>query len=384
LARQIKADAATRDVILISLSSISNLVTPREMTQLGFAASLTKPALPSQMYDAIVRSLAAGDGGTHPVVPKLASAAEPARLDGVRVLLAEDNEVNRFVASELLQQMGCQCAMVVNGRQAYDEALRGSYDVILMDCQMPELDGFQATRLIREAEKMSLPPTHRAIVALTANAIKGDRERCLAAGMDGYVTKPIDPAALMTAIRAQIPNDRLRQRAHEAAASPSMPAPVDASPDAPRASERAIPAGDGSEPIDLKSLQQRCRGNRKLAAKALKIFDGTLGADVQALVNGVRQCDPKSAAMSAHKIKGSAANVSAEHVRRVAADLEKLAKADSLSQAQTSLDELLREVKRFEQYLATALVRLAPDADTAPQTAAHTGGILESAKPPLG
>jgi HPt (histidine-containing phosphotransfer) domain-containing protein len=162
-----------------------------------------------------------------------------------------------------------------------------------------------------------------------------------------------------------------------------MPAVVDPSPDTKPAADTTIPIGDGSEPIDLKSLQQRCRGNRKLAAKALKIFDSTLGADVQALVNGVRQGDPKSAAMSAHKIKGSAANVSAEHVRRVAGDLEKLAKADSLSQAQTSLDQLLREVKRFEQYLATALVRLAPDADTAPQTAAHTGDTLENAKPPL-
>jgi signal transduction histidine kinase/CheY-like chemotaxis protein/HPt (histidine-containing phosphotransfer) domain-containing protein len=381
LARQIKADAATRDVILISLSSISDLVTPREMTQLGFAASLTKPALPSQLYDAIVRSLAVRDGSL-PTIPELTTAAEPARLDGLHVLLAEDNEVNRFVASELLQQMGCRCTMVVTGRQAYDEALRGNYDVVLMDCQMPELDGFEATRLIREAEKTSLPPKRRPIIALTANAIKGDRERCLAAGMDGYVTKPIDPTTLLRAIRAQLPEELLAKLDSPRAASATPAVPVDPSPAPAPTARKAIALGDGSEPIDLQSLEHRCRGNRKLAAKALRIFESTLKADVQALVNGIRQEDPKSAAMSAHKIKGSAANVSAEHVRRVAADLEKLAKADNLSLAQASMDQLLSEVKRFEQYLATALGQLVPDDDTAPPTSAGTDNNAGSARRP--
>jgi CheY-like chemotaxis protein/HPt (histidine-containing phosphotransfer) domain-containing protein len=425
LAREIKADPTTRDIILLSLSSISDLVTPREMVQLGFAASLTKPALPSQLYDAIIRSLAARDGGILPAIPKLASAADPARLDGVRILLAEDNEVNRFVASELLQQMGCHCTMVVTGRQAYDEALRGSYDVILMDCQMPELDGFEATRLIREAEKTSLPPTHRAIIALTANAIKGDRERCLAAGMDGYVTKPIDPATLLASIRAQLPKDRVEKLDREAAARSvatdsktagsittapmasllasirtqapkgcvellsreASAVPVTIGPVEPSPTAQAVEPASHSQadvPIDLATLQHRCRGNRKLAAKALKIFESTLGADVQALVNGVREGDQKSAAMSAHKIKGSAANVSAEHVRRVAGELETLAKTGNLSLAQTSLDQLLCEVERFEQYLETALVRLAPEGGTTPQTPTGTGNSLENVKPPLG
>ena len=128
----------------------------------------------------------------------------------MRVLVAEDNEVNRLVASELLQLAGCHCTMVPSmAARRSMRRLRNSFDVILMDCQMPELDGFEATRLIRETEQTELGRPHRTIIALTANAIKGDREQCLAAGMDGYVTKPIDPAELFRAIAEFISPERL-------------------------------------------------------------------------------------------------------------------------------------------------------------------------------
>ena len=175
------------------------------MSELGFSACLTKPALPSQLYNAIVDSLAA-DEKHDKVAPAVATVpAQEVPLTNLRVLLAEDNEVNRLVASEILQQAGCICTMVVNGREAMDEALKNSYDIILMDCQMPEMDGFETMRLIRQAERASNDSVHRPIVALTANAIKGDRENCLAAGMDEYVTKPIEPAELFRAIRTAMP-----------------------------------------------------------------------------------------------------------------------------------------------------------------------------------
>jgi signal transduction histidine kinase/DNA-binding response OmpR family regulator/HPt (histidine-containing phosphotransfer) domain-containing protein len=427
LARQIKAHGAMSDIILISLSSMSSPVGPRTMTEIGFSACLSKPALPSQLYDAIVNSLSASD---EPVrLP--AANVEATELPGVRILLAEDNEVNRLVASELLQSVGCICAIAVNGREAVDQALAASHDVILMDCQMPEVDGFEATKMIRDAERADAASPHRTIIALTANAIKGDREKCLAAGMDGYVTKPIDPGELFRTIAQSIGPERLAQRAAEAcapvasadlcavaadsgqatfpgagAAASLEPAPLPKPPlgqpvaelesgnsktmrssagEPPRAEVKAVrdggdlaaaagtlvntaavveqPAGApavSESPIDLASLTKRCMGNRKIAAKALGKFDNSVPQDVTLLDESIRRKDAKAAAAAAHKLKGAAANLSAEGIRRISAELESLAKADAFSQAEASLSQLHAEVERFRSYVATALAELTP------------------------
>jgi two-component system, sensor histidine kinase and response regulator len=353
LARQIKRDALISNVMLISLSSICDPIKPQELTQLGFAASLTKPALPSCLYDAIVEALCVADasqaGKERPAVIDAPATSAPAPLHGVRVLLAEDNEVNRLVASELLQTAGATVTMVVNGREAVDAALNGNHDVILMDCQMPELDGFEATRAIRNAERSAATSVprggrrHRPIVALTANAIKGDRELCLAAGMDGYVTKPIEPERLFSTIRAALV-------AAAAAAAPTT--------DGSKAPQAAASAAT-DPPIDLVSLQRRCLGNRKLAAKALGKFEASVVADFRALEQWVQGGDAKAAAAAAHKIKGAAGNVSAEQVRRVAAELEQLAKSDQLTDAHDVVTQLQKEVDRLRGFLATALAELA-------------------------
>ena len=358
LARQIKADPATRDTILISLSSIGDQVPPTDMGRRGFAACLTKPALPSNLYNALVESLRAADAppAAHATDAGAATGRPTAddvpRLAGVRVLVAEDNEVNRMVASELLEQVGCAVTMVVDGREAVTAALRDAYDAILMDCQMPVLDGFDATREIRAAERTAGGGLHRTIIALTANAIKGDREVCLAAGMDAYVTKPIDAGALVRAIAELLPAGRLAEAA--AAAATTTPAEHPA-PDA--AAPQPSPAA-AAAPVDVEALQYRCLGNRKLAAKALGKFDTTVGADAAALADGVRRGDAKATAAAAHKIKGAAASVSAEDVRRIAAALEELGRADDLAQGEARVRELEREIHRFHEYLATALSHL--------------------------
>jgi signal transduction histidine kinase/CheY-like chemotaxis protein/HPt (histidine-containing phosphotransfer) domain-containing protein len=349
LAREIKTGATTRDLILISLSSISDQLRADQMNQLGFSACLTKPVLPSQLYNAIVDSLAVGERAIARSANRVLPEPELTRLNGVRILLAEDNEVNRLVASELLQQVGCDCTVVVNGREALDEALRNEYDAILMDCQMPELDGFETTRLIRESEKATGNSLHRLIIALTANAIKGDRELCVAAGMDGYVTKPIDPAELFQAIRSLLPAAR------------SLELKLDTPPVEDSAAVQPVSV---EPPIDVESLLRRCMGNQKIAAKALGMFANTVERDVKTLTQSVLEQNPKVAAGSAHKIKGAAANASVNRVRDVAADLEKLAKSDSLSQSQACLDRLEREMASFREYVATAIAQLTPPEKT--------------------
>ncbi len=151
LAQRIKASSTLGNTVLICLSSITDQLKPQDLQRNGFVACLSKPALPSQLYDAIVNSMSVNDA-SEAVAKSPAAVGKGPGIAGVRALLAEDNEVNRLVASELLRRAGCICTMVVNGKEAVEAALAGDYDVILMDCMMPEMDGFEATRQIRRAE----------------------------------------------------------------------------------------------------------------------------------------------------------------------------------------------------------------------------------------
>ena len=145
LARLIKADPALRNVILISLSSIGDHISPQMMEQLGFARCLTKPAVPSFLYDSIIDCLAAEKPRGRRDDWGIPQTPPTTRLDGALCLLAEDNEINQMVAAELLQQAGAVCEIAGDGRQALETALKKRFDFILMDCQMPEMDGFEAT-----------------------------------------------------------------------------------------------------------------------------------------------------------------------------------------------------------------------------------------------
>jgi CheY-like chemotaxis protein len=235
--------------------------------------------------------------------------------------------------------------------------MRDSFDVMLMDCQMPILDGFEATKKIRAIEITEGNRQHRKIIALTANAIKGDRELCLAAGMDEYLTKPIEPKDLLRTIHSLLSAERAAEVesagnavAKMAAAAPAAPAPAAAQP----------VASQGSVPIDLESLTRRCVNNRKLAAKALRMFDNGIDRDLAILTKGVQEADPQAVAASAHKIKGAAANISAEAVRQVAAELEKLGRGDLLDQSRLALEQLNAEVAELRKYLDTAIRQLTP------------------------
>ena len=146
------------------------------------------------LHDALVSAV-------HGVVaagPRLAEARTPAPRQSVLVLVAEDNPVNRKLALQQLKKLGYAAHAVADGREAIDAVVRDDYDLVLMDCQMPEVDGFEATREIRRAE--SARGRHVPIVAMTANALEGDREQCLAAGMDDYLAKPVQLAALRAVV----------------------------------------------------------------------------------------------------------------------------------------------------------------------------------------
>jgi CheY-like chemotaxis protein len=160
--------------------------------ELGVSAYLLKPVRQSELREAIARVLGAPvQEGLIPLVTRYSLQDARVFPTVLSVLVVEDNAVNQLLASRLLEKRGHRVVMTANGREALDALAKDKFDLVLMDVQMPEMDGLQATRLLREKEKEKQDGFRQPVIALTAHAMKGDQERCLAAGMDGYLTKPI-------------------------------------------------------------------------------------------------------------------------------------------------------------------------------------------------
>ncbi len=205
LAMAIRSHKDLRSVALMLLLSPEDEIDPSRLRGMGFAGHMTKPVRQSQLFDAIMSTIAAAEH--HPAAepqevmpPQAPLGAAAAAGPGRRILVAEDNEVNQIVVREILTKAGHFCDVVPDGMQAVQAIRGGSYDLVLMDCQMPVMDGFEATRMIRRAESATGGQARLPIIALTANAMKGDRERCFEAGMDAYATKPINPRDLLKTI----------------------------------------------------------------------------------------------------------------------------------------------------------------------------------------
>ncbi len=203
LARAIRAEHGLENLPMVLLTSMSVREQAHELEGAGFAAWLTKPARASHLYNALVTALElpeAADPGDGRPAPGAAEDDLPA-LPPLRVLVAEDNAVNQKVALRVLAKLGARADAVGNGLEAVEAFSRVPYDVVLMDVQMPEMDGFEATAAIRRREAGT--GRHTPVIAMTAHAMEGDRDRCLAAGMDDYLTKPIRPQALAVTLLSQ-------------------------------------------------------------------------------------------------------------------------------------------------------------------------------------
>ncbi len=178
------------------------------MEKIGIADYVTKPLMPSELFDTLVKVIAAkGDGNLllkHKSEFSTVKAFPKSECRGARILVAEDNEINQYVATQMLIKAGYRCDVVANGKQAVEALRKISYDAVLMDCQMPEIDGFEATRIIRREEQAGqlARPGKIPIIALTANAMKSDPQRCIEAGMNDYLSKPLNPNELVDRIDA--------------------------------------------------------------------------------------------------------------------------------------------------------------------------------------
>jgi CheY-like chemotaxis protein len=203
LAQGIKEDSALADTDLIILTSLGARLGPEVLKEAGIVECLLKPVKQSRLYNCLMR---VGQRITRPAEPCEHRARPAMRLattngTAMRILLAEDNTINQRVTQGQLQKLGYTAEIVANGRQVLEALERHSYDIILMDGQMPEMEGYEATRQIRKREAAGKSSQkHVYIIALTANAMEGDREKCLTAGMDDYLSKPVRAEELAEAL----------------------------------------------------------------------------------------------------------------------------------------------------------------------------------------
>jgi two-component system, sensor histidine kinase and response regulator len=197
LIEQIRQRPELSTATMMMLTSAGHRGDGARCHELGVAAYLLKPIRQSELREAIARALGAREQqNAIPLITRysLQDARDPAAI--LRVLVAEDNRVNQLLATRLLEKRGHHVVMTANGREALAALDKESFDLVLMDVQMPEMDGLEATAALREKEKAGGDRVHQPVIALTAHAMKGDQDRCQAAGMDGYLAKPIRPQEL--------------------------------------------------------------------------------------------------------------------------------------------------------------------------------------------
>ena len=329
LAHTIGADPQIAGPKLFMLSS-SGQVNRKVADAAGLAGSLTKPVRQSELFNCLIGGLSMP---TDEITPTPASEVEVTSMRG-HLLLVEDNAMNQLVATKLLAKLGYEVAVAGNGIEALQSMEGAEYDGVLMDCQMPEMDGYAATREIRRREGEA---RHTPVIAMTAAAMQGDREACLAAGMDDYLTKPIRPDALREMLGRWVAPD-----GETSSATESAPAePVDDAPvlDAERLSMlRDLDDGDGAL---LASIAD------EFSAEALR----QLASLREALAEG----DPQAVERAAHSIKGSSANLGATRLAELAGHLEALGRARALGGAAAVVGDVTVELERVREALATVV-----------------------------
>jgi CheY-like chemotaxis protein len=247
VARAVTADPALAAVRLILLTPVGERGRSGEAQQAGCAASLRKPIRHAQLYDCLTMVLGTAAPSAATRLASRHVLRERLAQGYARVLVAEDNPVNQKVAVRLLEKLGCRVDVVGNGLEAVEAAGRIAYNGIFMDCQMPEMDGYAATVAIRQREMSTVQ--HTPIIAMTANALQGDRERCLAAGMNDYISKPVQVEALEAVLRRWV-HPRVTP-----AEPPVPPSAVSPAPGAPGARDER-PALDAEACTALQALCQ--------------------------------------------------------------------------------------------------------------------------------
>jgi two-component system sensor histidine kinase/response regulator len=368
--RHIKSDETLQHpphIVLVTAFGREEVREEAERLQLdGF---LVKPVTKSMIVDTLVNVFAESDEKA----VATSEGEQMARLRGARILLAEDNDINQQIALELLEGAGAKVEVANNGRVAVETLSNGPqptpFDMVLMDLQMPEMDGYQATAKLRSDPRFGTLP----IIAMTAHATIEERQRCLAAGMNDHLSKPIDPGLLLETVERfykpsvaadvtprQLPPGEecadSRRRLPTSTAEPALEAASASSAGAPASAEvRTSAPGELPciEGLDTQDGLSRVAGNRKLYLKLLRLFFDQQGPAVGQITAALAQGDVALAERLAHTLKGVAGNIGAKAVQAAAGALEKLIRARAAAaevdpakqQVAAALDPLLVQLQ---------------------------------------
>ncbi|MFO7867206.1 MAG: response regulator [Candidatus Aminicenantes bacterium] len=334
LGKAVKAAPELRDTHLVMMCSLGKRGDAKRLKAIGFSAFLTKPVKQSQLYDRLIGILGvdAEAAKSQESAPVAHPAMDKAHRSKVRILLAEDNLTNQEVALGILKKLGFSADVAANGREAVQALEKAPYDLVLMDIQMPEMNGIEATRAIRSGKTGVLNPKIP-IIAMTAHAMKGDRELLIEAGMNDYISKPIAPQVLEETLEKWLGNAGKQQ-------------PSDA------ASRGAAEEPPENLPVfDRKALMTRLMGDEDLSRKVIADFLEDMPKRILALKQHLDQGDAESAGFQAHAIKGAAATVGGMALSAVASSMEEAGKAGRL-------EEIVSLVPEMERQFALLKVRM--------------------------
>ena len=353
LAQSIKADATLKDIRLVLLGSLSQTSIGEGLTEI--ATCLTKPVRKAELLSAMLGTASSDNR-------KERSPSARKKYKGTeRILLAEDNPINQEVAAAMLEKLGLHADMVANGEEALNAISNSPYDLVLMDVQMPVMDGLTATREIRKKELEKAQgaadgalTSRLPIIAMTANAVQGDREDCLKSGMDDYLQKPVSPQGLAAMLEKWLPPEAATENSSDADRLSAEQAGISASSDDNSSSDspstpQSSASADAAVVWNSAVLLERMSGDVELQKKMLESFLSYMPQQISTLRNAVEGGDLATSKRLAHSIKGATANVGGEAMQSVAAAMEDAGYAGELDGIKSRLDDLERAYALLEE-----------------------------------
>jgi two-component system, sensor histidine kinase and response regulator len=368
LARAIKEDPQGAGLRLLMLTSFGNAGDQERAHSAGIDCYLNKPVRQEQLITCIGSLMGVAGHAAESSVPQ--GMVSDLGEWNIQVLLVEDNQINRDVCCAMLENLRCRVTTAENGRKALEELARGRYDLILMDCQMPEMDGYQATGCIREMERAAAkgsPEVHTPILALTAHALEGDRERCLRAGMDDYLTKPLSKRNLRAALLRWLvkservsPGQKAAQRvalAKGGARLPKSGAERAAEPDC-----RGAAVIENAALDTIRALQKA--DSPSLLGTVINRYADDSPRLLEAMHQALSDDNPAGLRLAAHSLKSSSAYLGARNLVELCQEMESLGRDQVSAGAAQLLARIESEYAAAHQVLAGIRVAECPEDET--------------------